>query len=271
MEASVVSLTTFISMFFTLLFSIGLPVLALVFLCRKEQYFLRYFGVGLLGFFIFQMCLRLPLFSLLPIQRLLSSLPFFITLFIAAFSAALFETTGRFIGFSLFLKYNRSYRNGIAAGIGHGLAEVLCLIVPVYLNNFILIFLLNTQGPEALTTLGLSSEQASLITKQLIETPALHYLASGAERIMAVSFHVLCSVLLLRFVIRGTPAKGFLLVLILHTALDSCVPLLASFMLQPLLLIALTLSIAAVFCFITYKLGQAWSASSVDGHTRLAP
>ena len=176
---------------------IGIPVLGgICFAWYRKGTFLT-FLVGILSFVVTQLVLRIPLinllgrewdwFALLPITN-----PVLYGL-ILAFTAGLFEETGRYIG----LKYLRAGRtdwaNGFAFGLGHGGVEAVwigCMgLLPALLNG----------------TLGLAGVQGLLV---------------GAERLCAMLFHTGMTMIVLTGIRKGK-RRFWLYAILLHGLFDA--------------------------------------------------
>lgn len=232
--------------------------------CRGQKGWVRCFLAGMLGFFVPQVCVRLPLLSL-PAAQLL---PLWLggagyTVFLAA-TAGLAETAGRALVFGLVLKKARTFRTALAAGAGHGWIEAMLLVVPTYVNNLVLSALLNAQGTAGLTALGVGEAAAQQAASLLAGTPGAMFLAAGSERLMAVTFHVLASVLLASFFARGKAARGFLAVWAAHTAFDCLTPLLSALGGAPLALIALETALAVVLSALTARCARLFPQQDIQ-------
>src|SRR5699024_12503314 len=60
----------------------------------------------------------------------------------ASLAAGVFEEIGRFIGFRFLLKKFRSWKDGIAYGIGHGGIESMLVVGMIALSDIVLSFLI---------------------------------------------------------------------------------------------------------------------------------
>lgn len=190
------------------------PILFLVLsgIRGRSRYAWLALGLGAAGFFVPQMMLRLPVLSVLQSFEAVLEFGQSHTLLytgILACTAALFETTGRYFAARL-MKAHLNGENAIRLGIGHGCIEALSLVGITYLIN--LLVLAVGSGIPAL------QEAHALI---LGTSPGL-FLLAGLERILAVCFHIGLSAWMAYWVVRERPLYGWLLCLVLHTALDCC-------------------------------------------------
>lgn len=237
------------SMWFTLLVSTVLPIVLLFIVCRHQRGFFGCACAGILGFWVPQVVIRMPLLQLPAVNAMLISLGSAGSSFVLALTAGLFETTGRLLVFLLILKKARTWQSGVAAGIGHGWCEAVFLIGSSYISNLYTAYLINSQGMKGLLAAGLNETTAQQVLATFTATSPLAFLAAGTERIMTIAFHILASVLLLALIARGKTAAGFCIVWALHTLFDCLVPLLNVLFQFPLAAIALELVLAAVFVF----------------------
>jgi uncharacterized membrane protein YhfC len=197
-------------MFITLLLSIGFPVFLAARMYKKHSIRLKAILAGALMFTVFQMVLRLPLLSYFKNQiwfRLLEASSGVIMGIVIAFTAALFETTGRYIGFKFLLKDGREWEDGAAYGIGHGGIESILLVGIPYLFNIICSLLTYTGAA------GGVSLQALMLT------PSVLFLAAGVERFFTILVHIALSLMVL-YGIKTERKIYILLCLLIHTAVD---------------------------------------------------
>lgn len=99
--------------------------------------FLKLFLLGMICFAVSQLCLRLPLLKLLNNNLWLYNFQSLYPLlygFLLTLSAGLFEEGGRFIFRDKILKENNSKKDAIIFGLGHGLVEVIFVIILSFNN-----------------------------------------------------------------------------------------------------------------------------------------
>ena len=99
--------------------------------------FLKLFLLGMICFVLSQLCLRLPLLKLLNNNLWIYSFQSLYPLiygFLLTLSAGLFEEGGRFIFRDKILKENNSKSDAIIFGLGHGLIEVIFVIILSFNN-----------------------------------------------------------------------------------------------------------------------------------------
>ncbi|MGI6070651.1 MAG: YhfC family glutamic-type intramembrane protease [Blautia sp.] len=179
-----------------LLLCIGIPAISgIYFACCKKGTLVTFF-VGMLTFVITQLVLRLPIlnllssrwdwFSLLPVSS-----PYLYAA-ILAFSAGIFEETGRLIGLKYIRRGKTDWMNGLAFGLGHGGIEAIWVaslgLLPALFNG----------------TLSMAGIQG---------------LAIGLERLCAILFHMAMTMLVLHG-IRCHSLWGWFLAVLIHGIFD---------------------------------------------------
>lgn len=161
---------------FSLLISIGLPILISIFLIIKSKTFFKPIFIGVLTFLIFQVFTRVYLIQeILPTQvwYILFTYQYpILYVFLLSFTAGLFEECGRYIMMKFFIK-SANIKTAIAFGIGHG-------------------------GIEAILFVGIA---LIMTNPNLIDSASLWM--SGIERLGAMIIHITFSVLVYQAVYRG--------------------------------------------------------------------
>lgn len=176
----------------TLLLSLVFPLLLAIWFCRKYKAPVTTVLLGALTFLIFQLILRIPLLRILQsyypgTNPNLEGWNLVFYSFFMAFTAALFEEGGRVLVYKLFLKKKTDRINAIAFGIGHGGFEAISLVGFTYINNLILMAVINLGilNPANDPT-GALSKAADLI----INTSPVMFLMAGIERVLSIILHI---------------------------------------------------------------------------------
>lgn len=151
--------------------------------------------IGAGTFFVSQVVLRLPWQIALGVwlqKTHASSTVMWSWLAVSAFTAGLFEETGRFVAYRTLFK-DRTARGGVMLGLGHGGLESMLLVgLPLAVN--VLLYLALANG----LSFGLPEAQRPLVVQQFDAlTPGLA-LAGGVERLSSMAVHVGLSVLVLQ-------------------------------------------------------------------------
>lgn len=220
-----VSTAAIFAMSVTLVICIGLPVgLLLAFRRKMGKGVTSAFLAGALGFFVPQAVIRIPALQGLSLLDGFGDFVqnhFWTYAALLALSAGLFETIGRLVVFKTVLKNRTTYNAALCAGAGHGGIEAIYLVGLTYVNNLVLSFMINNGSAyDVLTGQGLASDQANQLITTMTETsPAIFYM-SGFERVFTIGFQIGLSMLLAYGITRNQTAKYFLVVLLLHTAVD---------------------------------------------------
>ncbi|MEW6504584.1 MAG: YhfC family glutamic-type intramembrane protease [Chloroflexota bacterium] len=194
-------------------------VLAIIFIRRYGASWAA-IGVGVLGFLIPQVMIRIPALQWLgqqPFYQQWAAQPWFLALFLSL-TAGLFEETGRWIGFRYLLKNRLHFQNALAYGIGHGGFEAIFLVGLNYINLIIFSMMINdgTFDSQVAPQLGLAAEQ---IRTQLIATPSYLFLVGGLERVFAIGIQLGLSVLVF-YSVKRQEGRFYWLAVLLHTLVN---------------------------------------------------
>lgn len=211
-----VSASAITGIVFTLIITLIVPVVIWIVIAKKVKGISKAIIAGALGFIIPQLFIRIPILQLLsanPSVTQFSEDNKYFFLLILAFSAGLFETTGRLIVLKVLSKNELSYYSSLGAGYGHGAAEAVGLIGLTYINNIIFAIMINTGS----LPLG---EQYESIKETFLTTSSSLFYAAGIERILTVVFHIGLTVFLAYMMTKKRTFAGFVLCIVLHTLLD---------------------------------------------------
>lgn len=204
--------------------------------------------VGIITFFVFANVLEnlLHMVCLMvdnPVSRFLNGNTAAYVIY-GAFAAGIFEETGRYAAFRIFLREENDRRTAVSYGIGHGGVEV---ILTLFLNYLVM--------GLALMAVGTSNEDkyAQIIPAIQTMIPGLTIVAL-LERTVAMLFHIGASVL----VFAAAKDKRFGLLypaaIVLHAVMD--IP--AALYQRGILSIGVTEAIIAAFslvvCFVAGKI-----------------
>jgi len=187
------------------------------------------FGVAI--FTVFQLLTRVPAVQILG-QAIAPSLlgrPALQVLYLAvlAFTAGLFESAGRWVGYRWLFRNRLAYswENGVAYGIGHGGTESAVLIGLSQAVSFALVLALTLLPADRLTAL-LPAELLGALNAapaQLAGTPWYMMLLGAYERLATLAIHVALSLVVLRCFTRGA-SRWLWIAVALHTLLDFTAP-----------------------------------------------
>lgn len=195
----------------------------------------RIFWLGGLVFLVSQMLLRLPLVGALQaaIAPQLVGAPAPSLAFGAglAVTAALFETGGRWIGYRFVLKNDpKTWDVGVLFGLGHGGIEAALLIGGIAIAQ--LAALLTTTEAALAAMPPLQAEALRALAAEVAGGPAWLGLRGAYERVIAVTFHVAMSLLVLQSFARGERRWAWC-ALGAHALMDFLAPALIPALLPP--------------------------------------
>jgi len=213
--------TSIISMFVTLALSLFLPIIFLLILRKGRKGVFGVWVAGALGFIVPQLVIRLQIlqyFSTMPEFQLFVTANPTLYVTILALTAALFETTGRYIVLKFGLAKELSYMTGLAAGAGHGGIEAITVVGMLYINNLVVSFYINANRLTEL--IPGDPAMAESIRQSLKDTSASLFLMAGFERVFAMVFQIALSLLLTWFIVKSKAVTGFVLVAGLHFLID---------------------------------------------------
>lgn len=251
-----VPVTSMAGMLFSLIVSVGLPiVLCMVIRIRTKAKFSS-FLIGCGTFFISAMVLEqtLHVIVLNAAGDILRGNIWIYGLY-GGVAAAVFEETGRFLAMKYFMKRISGCENALMYGAGHGGIEAALIVGLVSVNNLVTSFMINTgQINQVLSALD---ENTRNMTMQQIsalwELPGWQFYMAGVERILAVGLQIALSVLVY-YAVKSGDKRYFMLALFCHFFVDFITVVAASFV-----------SVAVVECLVAVMSaavgGIAWKVS----------
>jgi len=208
-------------MVFSILISFGLPVgLAILFYVKRRISILAIL-VGVLGFLVPQVLIRIPALGWLSqteFYRGMAATPVVLVFFLSL-TAGLFEETGRLIGFRYLLKKKLEYKNAIAYGIGHGGFEAIILVGFAYINNLVYSLMINNGTFDTIIAPQLGPDMANYIRGQLVDLPAITFLAGGIERAFTIVIQIALSVMVY-LAVRNRRPIFYWLAILAHTLVN---------------------------------------------------
>lgn len=187
--------------------------------------------IGVLAFFISQICLRLPILSALGTQSWFKAFATNHTVLyyvlIGGFTAGLFEESARYIGTKCFLKNQRSYQDAISFGLGHGFCEAIIITGMTFVNYLIYCVMINN-GTFTTIEKALPSATAQQLVSVLSAATAGTIFIGVLERVFAVTYHIFATVLIFKGINEHKILYYFLAILA-HTVLNSGAALLGQY------------------------------------------
>jgi uncharacterized membrane protein YhfC len=180
-------------------------------------------GWGALTFTASQVLLRIPLLAVVTIalqgmfQDMNPDTAFWINLVVLSLTAGLFEEIGRYLVMRFLAKKVRDGKEGLMFGAGHGGIEAILLVGASAAVNLALL----TGGDTILAQVqgALQPDQLELFRGQIEALRTMAWwmpLLAVWERVLAITFHISASLLVLYGVLRGE-AKWMWLSVLYHT------------------------------------------------------
>ncbi len=223
---------------FAALIEIVVPIIAAIWFGRKYHVKVAPFLYGAAIFIVFQLLLRIPIVQLVGAQvspYLAGRIGLQVVyLAVLAFTAALFETGGRWLGYRyLFGKLQKDWANGVAYGLGHGGIESALLVGLSAVSNLVVALVVGAMGAETLSALDPTvAAQLTSVPQILTDAGVVAPLLGALERMLTIPFHVAMSLLVLLSFTRGE-SKWFWLAMAAHTFVDFTAPGLSAFGILP--------------------------------------
>ena len=248
MEWGTVSTASLIGMVFSLILSLGLPLILLLFAKLKLNANLTSFIIGCAVFIVFALVLESLLHSIVLVATgtLLTDNIVLYGLY-GGLAAALFEETGRLIAMKFFMKDSLSKPNALMYGIGHGGIEAILLVGMTYVSNLMTAFMINSGALQASMELVDAELQRNTFqqVKLLWELPSWQFYMAGVERLIAIALQIALSVLVYKAVSAKSRTYWFIAFGI-HFLVDFLTVVITGFG-APIWLVELILLISVVF------------------------
>lgn len=221
MEWGTVSAASFIGMIFSMLVSIGLPIVLGIIVYKKTHAKVSSCFIGAGVFVVFALILEQIMHVIvLAINPAFQSQTVLFGLY-GALAAALFEETGRFVAMKFFMKKNLNRGNALMYGVGHGGVEAILLVGLTYINNLVIAIMINAGGIQL--TMDQMEPSLQEVTYQQMQafwqTPAYQFYMAGVERISAVVLQICLSVMIYKCVKTGQK-KFYIGAFLLHFIVD---------------------------------------------------
>jgi len=181
-------------MFISAIISIGLPVV--LFIVWRKKYSLKIVPliVGAVAFLLFKGLEQIMhLFVLqgvsgVPLISVWANPALFIIY--GTLAAGVFEETGRFAAFHLLKRNYKGQGTGLSYGIGHGGIEAIMLAGLAMISSIIMSVMINSGNIGFFGSEHIALKEIN----ELAAVPPVMFLASGFERIIAISVHISLSI-----------------------------------------------------------------------------
>jgi uncharacterized membrane protein YhfC len=211
-----------VAILFMIIYPLALGVLA----HRRLHVGWRYFGYGMLVFFLSQLVLRIPLTIALGllIGPRIGGTPALLLAWglVLALTAGIFEEVGRYLGYRWLMgREEKTWSKGVIYGLGHGGLESMLLVAGLAIAQLVTLLTLTPARLEALPP-----EQRALAQQQLAALaglPAWAPLLGAWERLWTIPIQVALSVVVLQVFLRGS-YRWLWLAILAHALTDFLVP-----------------------------------------------
>ena len=193
------------SLIVTMVFLLLIGVLPIIYWMRrhKGQVKISYFIAGALGFIVSARILEsiFHYFFLLadnPISQFLNGNTVAFVLY-GMLMAGIFEECGRYIVLKYIMKKHRTRENAVLYGIGHGVIEVLTVVLPVILLYLVIATSLQNGSVDSVLKALHVTEQNAAVAMQSFQAAAQFNVETAVitilERISSMAIHIGCSII----------------------------------------------------------------------------
>lgn len=217
-----VDFSVIIGLIFSIIASIGIPIIGFIYFSSKKRKAMRPFFIGMLIFIVFQMLTRIPLLNYVLPNAIwfikLSNNPYLYGLFLGL-TAGIFEEVGRYIAFKYMLKKNNRLVDGISYGFGHGGIEAMLIAGITCINLLVYVIAINNGSFDSLMS-SYSSNISNSVLNQCMSLTGITSALIGFERICAMIMHVGFSLIVL-YGIRENKIKYLFIAILAHTIVDA--------------------------------------------------
>lgn len=248
-----VSSLSIIFMVFSLLVSILLPIVGIIFLKKKYNVSLKIFFIGAAAFFISVQILEAPIHSYFlklnsTTSEFLLNTPLAYMLY-GGLMAGIFEETARLISFKFLIK-DRDLMSGITYGLGHGGIEAILIGGISSINSIAYSILINKGGFESIMEgLLVEKEVISATYDQFVNTSAFIWAMPGIERILAVMIHISLSIIVL-YAVKERKYIYYCLAILVHAVINFPAALYQAGVIKNIFIVEAILFITVLILFI---------------------
>ncbi|WP_442598639.1 YhfC family intramembrane metalloprotease [Neobacillus sp. D3-1R] len=258
--------SSFIAMAIVIVFAVAFPVGLVIYFVKKKWMSWKALVAGIITFIVFSQVLE-KLLHLAVIDPSGPSLkwstnPYLFALY-GALAAGIFEEVGRYIVLRFFLKKSRTYEDGLSFGLGHGGIEVLLIAGLNMVLAIVYSSLINSGQFEATLGSALPSDQVEGIKNLYLSQTFGLILVGGLERVPALIFHIVFSLIVLRAVVESKIKYLFIAILI-HAAIDFVAALYQIKVIPSIWVIEVFFLIAGSLFFFVIKKAKSWIPSKLD-------
>lgn len=183
-----------------------LPLIVAFYIHRRFQVRWRFFVYGALVFFVSQIILRIPLVQLAQAQLAptlaASQTAVVVWVAVLALTAGLVEEIGRWLGYLILIKHDRTWRVGLMYGAGHGGLESMLLVGGLSIIGLVSIIGLYTTDYSKLQLTAAQLAQIEQARQQVAGLAWWMPILGAYERFITVFFQIALSILVLQVFVR---------------------------------------------------------------------
>lgn len=207
----------------SLIISLFVPIVGMIYLKKKYNASLKVFFIGALAFFIAVNIIESPIHTYFlsynkGTASFLLNNPVAYMLY-GGFMAGIMEETARLISFKFFIK-GRDTTTALTYGIGHGGIEAILIGALGSLNSIVYAILINKGGFQSIMEgASVSKDVIDATYNQFVNTSSLLWLMTGIERLIALSVQIALSVLVL-YAVKERKYIYYVIAIISHAIMD---------------------------------------------------
>lgn len=207
----------------SLIISLFVPIVGMIYLKKKCNASLKVFFIGALAFFIAVNIIESPIHTYFlsynkSTANFLLNNPVAYMLY-GGFMAGIMEETARLISFKFFIK-GRDTTTALTYGIGHGGIEAILIGAIGSLNSIVYAILINKGGFQSIMEgASVSKDVINATYNQFVDSASVLWLITGLERAIAITIQISLSVLVL-YAIREKKYIYYIVAIISHAIID---------------------------------------------------
>ncbi len=254
------------AMIFTLVVSIGVPIVLMIVWKVKTKASLVPFVIGAGTFIVFALILE-SIMHQIVLGATGDSITGNVWLYAlyGGLAAGVFEETGRLVSMKFLMKKSLSKENGIMYGIGHGGIEAIIIIGLSYISNLAMTFVINSGMVDTIKTGIPEADQAVMqAVDALVTTPAWQFACAGIERVSAITLHICLSYFVYRAV-KDSKWIYYILAVAIHAFVDAGTVLLLGTSAGVLLVEVLLIVFDVILVVIVVRIYRAEKVISPEG------
>lgn len=200
-----------LSIFFmviSVILSLILPIVLIIYFRIKEKYDLLIAAFGGVGFYFSQVMVKMGVLNSLSSSGGLASIaryPLLSGIILAVTGGILAEITRILVFMFLVKKEERNWKNGLAYGLGYGGIESIMMVGRAYLSFLGYSYVINSGVFDSLIGTNFTVAEALQIKSELMQ-PAYIYLLGGLERTAFLVIQVALSLIVMYGVKEAKPA-----------------------------------------------------------------